>query len=48
MTKDECAKMCGGMAKCDAGMKGCSMGNAKEMPACCKGDGKEMKACCKK
>jgi hypothetical protein len=37
MTKDECAKMCGGMAK--------SGGDPK---ACCKGGDMEMKSCCKK
>jgi hypothetical protein len=49
MTKDECAKMCGGMTKGDGGMKSCCMGDGKPMgAACCKGDGRETKACCKK
>ena len=48
MTKDECAKMCGGMAKCGAETKDCCKADGKEMKACCKGEGNEKKACCKK
>ena len=60
MTKDECAKMCGGTMKC-GDMSKCT----GEQPACCKsgdkaccksgdkacckaGEEKEMKSCCKK
>ena len=54
MTKDECAKMCGGTMKCSAGQPACCKEGDKACckgadKACCKGgEEKEMKSCCKK